>query len=442
MPNSPYTPISVSGYNSSPPADDGTVEAANQVKWSTIKTKLTDPLDTAINALEAGGAVASAFAKTVNTDSGELNRLGGVLGFTSSTLTIASGVVTQARSFHLIDTEASAASDDLDNVTPGTGMAAGDLLILGQANSSRAVTVKNAANSSDGAFILDGADFTLNASGRAMFILTGSSGTFRWVELSRSTAPASAPRGYISGLTLSNGTDATNDINIASGVARDSTNADSLTLGSTITKQLDAAWAVGTAQGGLDTGSIANDVYHMWLIKRPDTGVVDVLFSASATSPTLPSNYTLKRRIGSVIRVAGALLLFKQYGDTFLLKDPPLDIDATNPGTSAVLNALTVPDGVQVEAILNIRVSFASSSQGGCYVSSPDVTDEAASISAAPLVTVFAVNPSSGAQDNSVQARCFTDTSGRIRTRLTASSTNDKLNAATLGWVDTRGKDD
>lgn len=48
-----YSSVSVSGYNSSPPADDGSTAASNQVKWSTIKTKLPDPLKTAIESINS-----------------------------------------------------------------------------------------------------------------------------------------------------------------------------------------------------------------------------------------------------------------------------------------------------------------------------------------------------------------------------------------------------
>jgi hypothetical protein len=41
-----YSSQSTSGYNSSPPVDDGTASEANKVKWSTIKTKLADVLKT------------------------------------------------------------------------------------------------------------------------------------------------------------------------------------------------------------------------------------------------------------------------------------------------------------------------------------------------------------------------------------------------------------
>ncbi len=40
----PYTTQTISGYNSSPPADDGSQVATNEIKWSNHKTKLGDPV--------------------------------------------------------------------------------------------------------------------------------------------------------------------------------------------------------------------------------------------------------------------------------------------------------------------------------------------------------------------------------------------------------------
>jgi len=48
-----YTSQSVSGYNSSPPSDDGSTTEANKTKWATIKTKLSDPLNTFIAAVNS-----------------------------------------------------------------------------------------------------------------------------------------------------------------------------------------------------------------------------------------------------------------------------------------------------------------------------------------------------------------------------------------------------
>jgi len=132
----------------------------------------------------------------------------------------------------------------------------------------------------------------------------------KWANVSN----VSYPLWYIAGLTYSNNvTDATNDVDIAAGVARSSDDTENLILASAITKRLDAAWAVGTNAGGLDTGVIGNSDYYIHLIKRIDTGVVDVLFSLQSSAPTLPANYTKSRRIGWFRRLAGIIILFKIY---------------------------------------------------------------------------------------------------------------------------------
>ena len=46
MPILPYTSVSISGYNSSPPSDDGSQTDSNRVAWSKHKTKLADPVKT------------------------------------------------------------------------------------------------------------------------------------------------------------------------------------------------------------------------------------------------------------------------------------------------------------------------------------------------------------------------------------------------------------
>jgi hypothetical protein len=50
---SKYTTQSSSGYNSSPPSDDGTTSEANKVKWATTKTKLADPIKTLADAINS-----------------------------------------------------------------------------------------------------------------------------------------------------------------------------------------------------------------------------------------------------------------------------------------------------------------------------------------------------------------------------------------------------
>ena len=56
-----YTPVSISGYNSNPPEDDGTQVASNEVAWSKHKTKLGDPLKTLSETIDTN--VTTAFGK-------------------------------------------------------------------------------------------------------------------------------------------------------------------------------------------------------------------------------------------------------------------------------------------------------------------------------------------------------------------------------------------
>src|SRR5215216_2134168 len=94
----------------------------------------------------------------------------------------------------------------------------------------------------------------------------------------------------------------------------------------------------------------------VFLIERIDTGAVDVLTSLSATTPTLPPNYSQLRHIGSIkTNGSSQWLKFSQDDDEFLWDVAVQDLNATNPGTSAVTRTLSVPPGVKVNAIIAIQ---------------------------------------------------------------------------------------
>jgi hypothetical protein len=244
---------------------------------------------------------------------------------------------------------------------------------------------------------------------------------------------------YLTGLTLSNSAgDPTNDIDIAAGYCADSTNAVMMT-GAALTKQLDAAWAVGTNAGGLDTGSIANTTYHVWLIKRSDTGVVDVLYSTSASAPTMPTNYTYKRRIGSIVRTGAAIKTFIQDGNDFRWKVPIEDINVTNPGTSAVTRTLTLPTGIRVKAFVSL-LSYGTGTAAmpqSIFLSDLSLTDSVANIGILSVSTY--VDTTLLAQLGAL-VEVYTNTSAQIRSRVQVSTANTGMVIGTQGWEDTRGK--
>lgn len=248
------------------------------------------------------------------------------------------------------------------------------------------------------------------------------------------------PRSYLAGLTLSNGTDATNDINVAVGEARSTANDKDLTVATAIGKQIDASWATGgttgTPTGGLSsTLTLANDTwYHVIAGLVSDS--IEIGFDTSITGANLVTDhsFTNTRRIGAVKRLTAANRAFTQTGDKVILSDPPLSVDTSSQSTTAVLYPLEVPLGIKIEVHGTFYTTDAST--GVIYLSSPDANDEAPSNSAAPLSNVHA--RASEADTGNFSA--LTDTSSRVRVRATVAT--DTFRLATLWYIDRRGRDD
>lgn len=237
-------------------------------------------------------------------------------------------------------------------------------------------------------------------------------------------------RSYLAGLTLSTA-GASTTMSVAAGQASDSTNVVMMSL--TAIAKTTSAWAVGTAAGGLDIGTIANATwYYFYIIRRPDTGVVDVIFSLSSSAPTLPTNYTQYRYIGGALTNGSAQwVAFTQFGDDFFWGTPVLDVAGTAGPTSGTTLTLTVPRGRKMKAILN-----ANGGSGGqlLYLSDLSNSDLAPSTTAAPLANNSGFATAAGA---SFAGAVWTDTLARIRYR---SSSTGAMYIATLGWTDLRDR--
>lgn len=247
--------------------------------------------------------------------------------------------------------------------------------------------------------------------------------------------------GTLYGLTLSNNTtDPTNDIDIAVGAARNSIDTANIDLLTALTKQLDVAWAVGTNAGMRATGvAIANGTYHIFLIKRPDTGVVDIAADTDVNGANIPANtnaaYTLRRRIGSIIRNAGVIYPFSQVGDEFLFTNGIVsDLATTTLGTTALLFAVSVPLGLKVTAIFSGTMANASENRQVLFTS-PDELDQAPGNFGQAATRGTA---GTGQLNTFGQIRLRTDTSRQLRVRSDQTAT--VVNVGTHGWVDTRGR--
>jgi len=230
--------------------------------------------------------------------------------------------------------------------------------------------------------------------------------------------------GVLYGLTLSTAGSSTTFAVAAGG-------ASGMVLASSISKTT-GSWSVGSTNGSLDTGTVANSTwYHVWLIQRVDTGVVDVLTSLSATAPTMPANYTIKRRIGSMKTNGSAQwTAFSQNGDEFLWLAPVGDADTVTPAnTSAASLTLTVPTGVKVDARFTFELDWVSGAPNG-YISSLDQTDISTGF-IGPYVTT-------DSQSSIVDMEVRTNTSAQIRVRFNA--TTCVYYCYTNGWRDSRGR--
>ncbi len=238
--------------------------------------------------------------------------------------------------------------------------------------------------------------------------------------------------GEIFGLIMSTAGSSTT-LSVAAGICADSTNVLRMKLTSLRAKTT-SLWAAGTAQGGLDTGTIANSTWYHWYVIANAAGtLVDVIFSTSAAAPALPSGYTLYRRIGSMkTNGSGQWTTFTQLGDEFLLA-PFMDNAAAfyTVGTSASSLTLGVPTGIQVNA-LGLTNGQSAAATWALILSALDAPDVAPAVNGVGVSSYINTQNLIGYQSN-----IRTNTSAQIRARATAAA---NLGYTTLGWIDSRGR--
>jgi len=173
-------------------------------------------------------------------------------------------------------------------------------------------------------------------------------------------------------ITISNGTDTDHDIDFTAGNFQfdDGTGQ---AVATALTKQIDAAWAEGDNAGGLDTGSIAADTfYYLFAIYNPTSTISDYLFSTSSSSPTMPSGYTKKKRIASLLtdgsgNIRNGTYMFFQGGYEFEYDAEIQDAFHTNDSGSsnytisvplvpckAYVRAEAVNDAINANAYINL----------------------------------------------------------------------------------------
>ena len=238
-------------------------------------------------------------------------------------------------------------------------------------------------------------------------------------------------------ITISNGTDSDHDIDFTAGNFNFD-DGSGQAIATALTKQLDNSWAAGDNAGGLDTGTVAADTtYYMFAIYNPTTSTADFLFSASSSSPTLPSGYTKKRRIASLLTDGSANIrngnyIFFTGGYRFWLKDKTSsDYVGNNPGTSRVTVPLLIPAISNIEAIFSFSYEH-SGSTGNDYVIIRSEIDS----DSTPGPSNYDFRKNGDTDNFDSPTEILPCSSGNITYKLSFSNVNVSVIIKTRGWTE------
>lgn len=306
-------------------------------------------------------------------------------------------------------------------------------------SATSAVVLQTLADAKGDIIVASGADawskLTVGANGAIPMARSGATTGLAYV------APLAK---HIHGWTwANNGSDATNDIDIAAGGGMDSTGAYWID-GAAMTKRLDAGWAAGTNQGMRNSAAAITDTdYYLWAVAKADGSAQDYYAHTSATAATVlaalqaetgGAAYAYLRLFGVIKRASGAIVAFHAYetegGGIDVMWDAPiLDVDLSNTlTTTRRTDALSVPRNFSTVAYLRSTVIDASSSFQ-VVLACPDETDAAVSTTASPGSSIFAASAST----QSVTITVRTSATGTIAAR-TSLATVDTYRVFTYGF--------
>ncbi len=237
-------------------------------------------------------------------------------------------------------------------------------------------------------------------------------------------------------------------LDISAGSTRSSDGTTDITLAAGLTK-IEGAWAVGTGNGGLDSGTtFANNTnYHIHLIYHPTGPVVDVLFSTSATAPTMPSGYTKRRRVGCFqTDSAGDIIKAQWRADGSVQYVFPMAILSRSLATISLLTlapttpaagiAGTIPLGVKVK----VRTQIVLFNNGGVDIAFYGIVrdpDTGAPVNDATLGQFGNAYRAVGATLVTM-VEDFTSTAGQVYTASYNPGANNTMHLYVQGYTDLR----
>lgn len=223
------------------------------------------------------------------------------------------------------------------------------------------------------------------------------------------------PQGYIYGLELVYATAGT--LTVKAGTAKDDSDTDTMKLSADITKNVLSSFVVGTTNGAQDSTmtTTSGDDCHVFLIKNPTSGVVDVLVSNSYSSPTLPSGFTLKRWVGALIFTGTNTLPDFLYDDDWIWYDVE-KVDINTSATSPTNFTMSVPTGRRFK-ILGQIYTINNSTGGGFFVHPPDFSYTS---------DIFKGTPNIGYSSQDYRT-LITNSSGQLRGNVNLASTTGRF---------------
>lgn len=253
---------------------------------------------------------------------------------------------------------------------------------------------------------------------------------------------------YINGLILSNNSsDSDHDIDIATGVARDSTNILSITNSSILTKQIDAVWAAGTGSGGRASGTSlsASTPYFVFLLSDATGASVDAGFDTDPTASNLlddTGTLLYYRRLGCVITDSSSnIYAFHQYGDFFQYDSPvsdPASYTTSAPSAGELTHTLTlIPVGISCRVQMTLTWRPVSSDNWDsvlAYASGydPDLDSSTDGIDG---------GTNGDARTVETYADMLLSSAATFKTHQTNTDAALRLYFQIHSWVDLRGKD-
>ena len=152
-----------------------------------------------------------------------------------------------------------------------------------------------------------------------------------------------------------------NTLTLTKGSALDDTLTELIEIPSDLTKDVITTFNSGGANvssGGTSFQSGPGDTIHVWAIKNPTSTATDFCVS-NALNPDLPTGFTLKRRVGSIMfKTASTIIPFHKLGDKIRYDDWYEVYNGVPVGGSTASSnyPLLTPSGVSVLAHVVVRV--------------------------------------------------------------------------------------